>query len=225
MQEGIGRSGYRVIALVFFGLGVLGLFTTYATFRAAGLYEWLGYALVVASLVTLLLLSLQVLSVRPATASAPGTIEPEPGLMPAPMASDPTADLGVDYSGDAEPQPMAEEEMLPVSYAPPEQPRAPPYVPPRRVDQVDTKGWPKRREPSGMTRGELKKSKQEQPEFEAGREAPLFMARTAASAEASGIPDNVSLGKCGNCGVLLLAPKRRPIRLQCPRCERVHTMT
>jgi ribosomal protein S27AE len=51
------------------------------------------------------------------------------------------------------------------------------------------------------------------------------MARTAASAEATGIPDNVSLGKCGNCGVLLLAPKRRPIRLQCPRCERVHTMT
>ncbi len=58
-----------------------------------------------------------------------------------------------------------------------------------------------------------------------GREPPLVMARTAASAEATGIPDNVSLGKCGNCGVLLLAPKRRPIRLQCPRCERVHTMT
>lgn len=232
MQEGIGRSGYRVIALVFFGLGLLGLLTTYATFGADGLYEWLGYALLAASLLTLLLLALQVLSVRPAGAGAPqGTLEPEPGLMPAPMASDPSADLGVDYSGDAEPASTPEDELPPSyapasrSYAPPEQPRAPIIAPPRRVDQVDTKGWPKRREPTGMTRGELLKSKREQPEFEAGREAPLVMARTAASAEASGIPDNVSLGKCGNCGVLLLAPKRRPIRLQCPRCERVHTMT
>src|SRR5688572_28935696 len=228
MQEGIGRSGYRVIALVFFGLGLLGLLTTYATFGADGLYEWLGYALLAVSLVTLLILGLQVLSVRPAgstgSSQAP-TIEPVPGLLPAPMASDPNADLGVDYSGGAEPQPVAEDEMRPVSYAPPEQPRAPIFVHPRRVDQVDTKGWPKRREPTGMTRGELMKSKREQPEFEAGREAPLVMARTAASAEASGIPDNVSLGKCGNCSVLLLAPKRRPIRLQCPRCERVHTMT
>lgn len=229
MQEGIGRSGYRVIASVFFGLGLLGLLTTYATFGADGLYEWLGYALLLASLVTLLVLGLQVLSVRPAgspQASQPApTLEAIPGTLPAPMTHDPSADLGVDYTADAEPQPVAEDEMRPVSYAPPEQPRAPIYVPPRRVDQVDTKGWPKRREPTGMTRGELLKSKREQPEFEAGREAPLVMARTAASAEASGIPDNVSLGKCGNCGVLLLAPKRRPIRLQCPRCERVHTMT
>ena len=226
MQEGIGRSGYRVIALVFFGLGGLGLLTTYATFGAGNLYEWLGYALLALGLVALLILALQVLSVRPAGTSAPqAALEPEPGLMPMPMAADPDADLGVDYSGDAEPQPVAEEEMVPVSYAPPEQPRAPIIAPPRRVDQVDTKGWPKRREPTGMTRGELLKSKREQPEFEAGREPPLVMARTAASAEASGIPDNVSLGKCGNCGVLLLAPKRRPIRLQCPRCERVHTMT
>ncbi|HJQ93043.1 MAG TPA: hypothetical protein VJ874_02025, partial [Candidatus Thermoplasmatota archaeon] len=58
----------------------------------------------------------------------------------------------------------------------------------------------------------------------APREPPVVMARTVASAEATGIPDGTGVGKCGNCGVLLLAPKKRPIRLQCPRCERVHTL-
>lgn len=226
MQEGIGRSGYRVIALVFFGLGALGLATTLLTFGAAQWFEWLGYGLVAIALLALLVLSLQVLAVRAAAAPVDRpVVEAAPSLLPAaPENPDPSRDLGVDYSGDAEPQPVAEEEMLPVSYTPPEQPRAPIVVPPRKP-QGDTKGWPKRREPTGVTRGEMIKRKREQPEFEAGREPPLVMARTAASAEATGIPDNVSLGKCGNCGVLLLAPKRRPIRLQCPRCERVHTMT
>lgn len=226
MQEGIGRSGYRVIALVFFGLGALGLATTLITFGAAAWFEWLGYALVAVALVALLVLALQVLAVRAPAPEAPrGVVEAAPSLLPTPAeAPDPNRDLGVDYSGEDEPQPEVEDEVLPVSYAPPEQPRAPIVVPPRRP-QGDTKGWPKRPEPSGVTRGELLKRKKEQPQFEAGREPPLVMARTAASAEATGMPDNVSLGKCGNCGVLLLAPKRRPIRLQCPRCERVHTMT
>lgn len=226
MQEGIGRSGYRLIAFVFFALGALGLAMTLLTFGATSWDEWLGYALVAVALSALLVLGLQVLSVRPAAPAPQGAIEAAPDLLPVAQAeADPTRDLGVDYVDDGEQQPLVEEELAPVSYAPPEQPRAPIVVPPRKP-QGDTKGWPQRPAPSGVTRGELRKREREQPMFEKPiREPPLVMARTAASAEATGIPDNVSLGKCGNCQVLLLAPKRRPIRLQCPRCERVHTMT
>lgn len=227
MQEGIGRSGYRLIALVFAGLGALGLASLYIALPPTAWYQWLGYGLVIVALVALLILAIRVLSIRPqAAVRAPaGIVEPEPGLLPTPVpTADPAADLGVEYD-DFDVQPVAiGETSAAVAMAPPEQPRAPIVVPPRKP-QGDTKGWPKRPEPSGVTRGELRKREKEQPAFESPREPPLVMARTAASAEATGIPDNVSLGKCGNCGVLLLAPKRRPIRLQCPRCERVHTMT
>lgn len=223
MQEGIGRSGYRVIALVFFGLGLLGLATSLYAFKpTAGPFDWLGFALTAIAVTALLTLCLLVLAVRPAGPGSPArpTIESEAGLMPAPMAADPDADLGIEYD-EAAVEPVA---LAPIDTTPPEQPRAPIVVPPRKP-RPDAKGWPERRERTGMTRGDLLKRQREQPEFEAVREPPLVMARTATSAEATGIPDNVALGKCGNCGVLLLAPKRRPIRLQCPRCERVHTMT
>jgi hypothetical protein len=98
-------------------------------------------------------------------------------------------------------------------------------------------GWPERRGKAGVTRRQV--AERAQPPSESGtqieferpagapaprREAPIIMARTVASAEATGIPEGTGVGKCGNCGVLLLAPKKRPIRLQCPRCERVHTL-
>lgn len=217
MQEGIGRSGYRVIAVVFFGLGLLGLFTALASLQPQTLFESLGLALAGLAVAALFVLCLVVLARRPAAPSqAAETLAP---LIPAMPQADPSADLGVEYDDVA-----AGGDELVLDTTPPEQPRAPIVVPPRKP-QPDSKGWPTRKEPSGMTRGEALKRKREQPEFEPVREPPLVMARTAASAEATGIPDNVSLGKCGNCQVLLLAPKKRPIRLQCPRCERVHTMT
>lgn len=228
MQEGIGRSGYRVIALVFFAVGLLGLATSLYSFRPDGLYGWLGFSLAAIALVALLVLCLAVLRARlpslqgmPAPSGAPAvTLEPVPDLLP---VAQPEADLGVEYADeDIVPAVASEAPAYPV---PPSPPRAPPYVPPRRTPPEPKGGWPKRKAPSGVTRGEARKRERDMPEFEAGREPPLVMARTAASVEASGIPDNVSLGKCGNCQVLLLAPRRRPIRLQCPRCERVHTMT
>lgn len=217
MQEGIGRSGYRVIASVFVGLGLLGLATAVATVEPSSLLEWLSFGLLGAALLALAILCFIVLALRPAgprseTVAAPVHQEP---------VADPTADLGVEYTD----EPVPETELVPIDTTPPEPQRLPPYIPPRRAPEQPTGHWPARKGPSGLTRGEALKQKREQPQFEAVREPPLVMARTAASAEATGIPDNVSLGKCGNCQVLLLAPKKRPIRLQCPRCERVHTMT
>lgn len=223
MQEGIGRSGYRVLALVFFGLAVLGLAVSLYQFSpAAGLFDWLGFALTAFAVVALVALTLVVLAVGPRARTSQPTssavIDMEDlSVSPLPQAADPSTDLGIEYV-DAHP-----EQTSAPTPVPPEQPRAPVVVQPRKP-QGDTKGWPERREPSGVTRGEM--LEQQRKPASAGRgEPPLVMARTAASAEATGIPDNTTLGKCGNCNVLLLAPKRRPIRLQCPRCERIHALT
>lgn len=229
MQEGIGRSGYRVLALVFFGLAVLGLAIAFIQADPAGLFDWLGLALVAIACSALLGLSLVVLSVGPQGRSPPVDAVPNVSLVePLPVTSDPDADLGIEYDDVDLVTDDEASEPIPLSTAPPIQPRAPVVVPPRKP-QGDTKGWPQRRDPTGITRGEMLKQQRAPPPPPAprreGREPPLVMARTAASAEASGIPDNTTLGKCGNCNVLLLAPKRRPIRLQCPRCERIHALT
>ncbi len=195
---------------------------------AAGPFDWLGLTLATIAAAALLALSLVVLSATPqgqsaATDALPSVAVAEPLL----ATSDPDADLGIEYD-DVEPMPDAAMPEPAGSTAPPIQPRAPIIVPPRQP-QGDTKGWPRRREPTGMTRGEMLKQQRAPPPPSApraeGREPPLIMARTAASVEATGLPDNTTLGKCGNCNVLLLAPKRRPIRLQCPRCERIHALT
>lgn len=187
---------------------------------------------------------------RPAPSGAPDSgVVPLPTPEP-PVDADPSADLGFEYP-EVEPLAPAEEQaaLAPV-YAPaaPPKPTRPLATPPAmarpqqrsappsgKANPGDGSGWPERRGPSGVTRRQAAERAAPReppgPDFEADgrpaggrREAPVIMARTVASAEATGIPDGTGVGKCGNCGVLLLAPKKRPIRLQCPRCERVHTL-
>ena len=236
MQEGIGRGGYRVLALVFFGVAALGLVTAAAALDPAGFFQWLGLAL--AGVFLMALCGVALLGM----ARAPGHVPPVPALetpsgeveleTPEPPANpDPSADLGVEYESF---EPVSVEERL--ARGPPPRPQPPPVpiTQPRRVD-AGKGGWPGRSEPTGVTRRQLHERnlpRDPGPTIEMDgpvapvqrREPPVVMARTVASAEASGIPEGSSVGKCGNCGVLLVAPKKRPLRLQCPRCERVHTL-
>lgn len=244
MQEGIGRGGYRVLALVFFGVAALGLVVAAAALDPQGFFEWLGLALAGAFLAALAALAMVAFGSpgarrsdpMPEPAGAPVIdLSEGPPVEPAP-AADPAADIGMDYQSF---EPVSVEERL--ARGPPPRPQPPPVpiTQPRRVDRAKSgSGWPDRAEPSGVTRRQLHERnlpRDPGPTIEMDapaapapaprtREPPVVMARTVASAEASGIPDGSSIGKCGNCGVLLLAPKKRPIRLQCPRCERVHTL-
>ncbi|MFA5944539.1 MAG: hypothetical protein WC876_08755 [Candidatus Thermoplasmatota archaeon] len=236
MQDGIGRGGYRVLAFVFFGVGALGMAMAAVALTPAGFFEWLGLALGAVALAALTGLTFATLSAPAFT--APSSFRPAPagaqdhGVVPLPtpelpVDSDPSADIGFEY-GDAGQAPTA-------PMGPPRiQPPPVPVVQPRRTP-TDTKGWPERTGPSGVTRRQVTERdlpRDPGPEIEVDgpvpakprREANIVMARTVASAEATGIPEGTGVGKCSNCGVLLLAPKRRPIRLQCPRCERVHTL-
>lgn len=183
---------------------------------------------------------------------AGGSVVPLPTPEP-PADADPAADLGFDYP-DAEPlapdEPGLGSRHPPPAPLPP-RPAAPlstpramgrpaqRSAPPSGKANPSDSGWPERRGPSGMTRrqaAEQAKAPRGPAAASPGpmiemdgprpprREPPTVMARTVASAEATGVPDDMGVGKCGNCSVLLLAPKARPIRLQCPRCERVHTL-
>ena len=269
MQEGIGRGGYRILALVFFGVGALGLVVAAVALQPDGLFDWLGLAfaaIAIATLTGLILATLGPTAFAPrAAAFAPGAeADGSPVPLPTPeppVDADPDADLGFEYpddgSGAGAPTPMAAPRAQP-TLAPPYEPQphvlptqrtarsTPPRpmgrpaqhsAPPSGKSAHDESGWPQRRGPAGLTRRQVAEGgrggslpRDPGPEIEvdgpkpARREAPIIMARTVASAEATGIPDGTGVGKCGNCGVLLLAPKKRPIRLQCPRCERVHTL-
>jgi hypothetical protein len=126
--------------------------------------------------------------------------------------------------------------VRPLSTPPPMQRPAHHSAPPSGKADPSAGSWPERKGKAGVTRRQVAERNAPREPVNAGpdievdgrpagkREPPVVMARTVASAEATGIPDGTGVGKCGNCGVLLLAPKKRPIRLQCPRCERVHTL-
>ena len=240
MQEGIGRGGYRVLALVFFAVAALGLAIAAAALSPSGFFDWIGLLLAGVFLLALCAVALMGLNAAPGR----GRAAPEPAGMPGPPVeletpeppanADPSADLGVDYEDF---QPLSPEERIAAGPPPRIQPPPVPITQPRRVDRAKG-GWPERAEPTGVTRRQLHERnlprdpgpmiEVDGPATPAGappkREPPVVMARTVASAEASGIPEGSGIGKCGNCGVLLLAPKKRPLRLQCPRCERVHTL-
>ena len=237
MQEGIGRGGYRVLAVVFFAVVGLGLVMAAFALEPSGFFEWLGLALAAIGLVALCGMALAVLAGAGAARAARNPV-PEPAGAPLaddalpPATENPAVDLGVEY-GDFEAVGTGERGPAASPTGPPRiQPPPVPIVQPRRV--VDAKGWPDVK-PSGVTRRQVAERSESLPrdpgpmiEVEGPaaprREPPIVMARTVASAEATGIPEGSGVGKCGNCGVLLLAPKKRPIRLQCPRCERVHTL-
>jgi hypothetical protein len=265
MEDGIGRGGYRVLAFVFFGLGVLGLLLAAVALSPSGFFDWVGLVLAAVALAALIVLTVAVLGPIPPSSRPMGRADPvgapDTGVVPlptpeAPLEANPEADLGFEYP-EVEPlTPLPEGQpalgalykaesivppprpVRPLSTPPPMTRPARHSAPPAGKADPNVGAWPERKGKAGVTRRQVAERNAPPPApADAGpdiemdgrptggrREPPIVMARTVASAEATGIPDGTGVGKCGNCGVLLLAPKKRPIRLQCPRCERVHTL-
>lgn len=157
MQDGIGRGGYRLLAAVFLGIGLLGLVATLYAFLEAGgmamrggLFDWLGFGLSFVALGALFALSLVILwkparvatpvAMAPTPAPTPTTIPPPPPVAPAP-----------------EPDLEAEPETGPEVAIPLPPPTIPMVVQPNRNLAKDTKGWPRRQPPSGLTLGEKRR--------------------------------------------------------------------
>jgi len=158
MQDGIGRGGYRLLSSVFVGIGVLGIATTLVAFEQAGsprgLFDWLGFALTFVALAALYALTLVILW-RPAAVEPVSTATPIAGAPPAAPTrnlnfefADLPEDLedGTDSTGPEVAVPMPAARPLPAP--------SPPVVQPNRNLERDTKGWPRRQPPSGLTLGE-----------------------------------------------------------------------
>lgn len=154
MQDGIGRGGYRILALVFLGIGVLGIVATLYAFRQAatprGFFDWLGFALTLVALLALSGVTFLVLR-KPGTASATES--------PSPAGAPPPPSRPIDFEFKA-PAPKPEPETGP-EVAVPLPPRPEAVLPPNRNIGRDAKGWPRRQPPSGLTMGERKELQQE----------------------------------------------------------------
>ena len=228
MQEGIGRGGYRLLGWVFFALGLLGLVTTWSAFNQikndAGLYDWLGFGLSTLAMGCLFTLLLVVLA-KPSEAKVTFTPTPPSFRPAAPTAAnaplpvpepEPENDPNIEFN-DAIPV-TGPETIVPI-------PRPAPVVQPNRNLGMDTKGWPQRKGPSGITRREMMERlrAEEPPLVTNGSSSKTALVPTILAKPASEAPrnDGTSKGKCGGCGALLLAPSQRPVNIKCPRCDKV----
>ncbi|MES2154454.1 MAG: hypothetical protein V4510_04895 [bacterium] len=232
LQDGIGRGGYRLLSAIFLALGILGLLTTLYAFRGAnaqprgGFFDWLGFGLTFVALAALfgtLLILLQRRNVAPATPAAPAG---------APTFT-PTRNLAFEFKVDDEPDEDDETGHIAIP-VPQEKPTV--VLPPNRNIGRDTKGWPQRSGPTGITRGQLKEMQADETPpspraprsvgraaamFEPEPSVPVVIARIGeAKDDPNWTPKGMARGKCGGCGAILLAPPERPVRLRCPKCDK-----
>jgi hypothetical protein len=161
MQEGIGRGGYRILAIVFYVLAALGI---------AGIVYALGRKTpdgfnpamtILASAATTVLFVMLLMLLR--KSKVPDESKPAATFTPGPpIAIAPQRQINFEFhveddgaEADAEAEPPAT--IRPFGRDLPEVPkRAEPRLPPNRNLEMDTKGWPKRKAPTGITRGEMK---------------------------------------------------------------------
>lgn len=238
MQEGIGRTGYRLLVTVGVGLGVLGLLTTVYVLRRPDLprgsfLDWLGICLNLFGLASLYACTLWMLRRdRRAAAQQPAAST----LAPAGAPTFTPAARPIDFEFKVEePEPDTgdgPETAIPMREAPKRD--APKVVlPPNRNVGRDQKGWPERHGPTGVTRGQWKEMQSGSPRaprsigkpnaalLEPDPGVPVVIARIGdPKDDPDWTPQGMARGKCGGCNAILLAPPERPIRLRCPKCEK-----
>jgi hypothetical protein len=234
MNEGIGRGGYRVLAGVFLAVGGLGLASLiFAKVRDSNPALVLGIALVALALAVLFVLSLRALMRGVGASAGPASPRPLDIDLPGRSLGANVIELGDDELASA----VAGDGAASTS-------REPIPVQPNRNLGADTKGWPSRKGPSGVTRGEARARETGKPtqfqvvlpprrepgavaipktSLRAPTEPPTVLAREVSrNAKA---PEGMAKGACGTCGATLLAPQVRPLKLRCPSCQKVTLLT
>lgn len=245
MDNGIGRTGYRLLALVFLAVGALGLVLAWSGVPAPRENVLLiGAATAAAALAALFILALVLSSGRVATqASTP----PSPSAT-APTASDPPpfdpTDLDFEYGErPARTEPLSGDDEFHAVLHRADGSQADPG--PDR----DSRDWPVRTPKHGRPATQAPPSPEPHPttarELADRYTADTPMVRSILSAAHEGpsqahapvrqvtakqvepgvrpgdAPSGTRMGRCGGCNTVLLAPMERPLRLRCPRCRRV----
>lgn len=280
MQQGIGRAGFTLLALVTFAIGAFGFALTWTAFGLGQTtFFQMGLGVAAVALLALFLFAVFAPSKSASAAPAPAaTPAPEPTTKPVPAPTTP----GMDYEfTDFQPAAKAAPESLELPKAfqeapPTPQPDAAPvaFKPVSKtldatIEQVveeapmptpapaaparDPAAWPGARGKSAWTnKVDHQRKVQEQVESARRRQdlAEKYTRTTPTlrailddkparqSPQAETVPEKLadrapgdmntdfvapgmSVGQCGQCRTLLLAPEERPLRLKCPECAKV----
>ncbi len=258
MENGLGRTGYLLLATVMLMFGGIGLGAAYLAYLdGSARFFTLGLGLGAIALVGLFgfafyapwLVSGAPKPARKAAEPAAPVAAPGPSGKAAPPAkpASPPATATA-----AAPAPGFEyDDVEPAAKAAPEQLVVPPAFVPARPER-DPAAWPQRQgnRPTGRpgteksdwtTKMEQKarvadmvddsKRRQELKDRytaetplvrQAMAEPPMIVAdRAPAGVEPGFAAPGMSVGQCGRCKTVVMAPDQRPIRLKCPECAKV----
>lgn len=233
-DNGIGRAGYRLLAVVFFavGLGGLALAWTAARTDVAGVFTAVGLATAGAAH-ALLLLTFFATTVDPQEQAA---VKEEPPAPAAPRPSRPVPELHFEYE---DPQPAAsaapEHMVLPKAFqeGPPTPGGEEALVAFEAAPRAEARPAPRQAAPATPAKREPREELRERYtrntptlrrvlEEEKQPEAPVVRAeRCPEEFDPDWIPDGKTRGRCGGCSTTVLAPTARPVRLKCPQCGRI----
>ncbi len=252
MDNGLGRTGYLLLATVLLLFGGLGLGTAYLAIQEGSprFFE-LGLGLGAVAMVGLFgfafyapwLVTGQPMVPRPKRkpqAAEPAPTEPVAAPGPSGKAPEPAVDLGFEYN-DAEPAAKAAPDQLvvPPAFVPSGAGRDPAAWPERRGSRptgrpgTEKSDWTVKMEQKARVadmvedshrRQELKdRYTAETPLVRAAMsEPPMHVAERAPEGMGPGFAaPGLSVGQCGRCKTVVMAPDQRPLRLKCPECAKV----
>ncbi len=245
MENGLGRTGYLLLATIMLVLGLLGIGTAYLAYLdGVERFFRMGLGLAAVALVSMFGFAAWApwLAGPPRAPKAPKAEKPTeaPKSVEEPAPAQATRDLEFEYP-DAAPAPRAAPEALVIpqafeeSAAPmPHAARDPAAWPERRTKRPSTQksDWTARVEREAKAAEMLDSSKRRDMQERYTEDAPMVrgilqdppmhVAERAPQGLGPGFTaPGMSVGQCGRCKAVVMAPDQRPLRLKCPECAKV----
>lgn len=243
MDDGIGRTGYRLLAMLFTALGLLGVAAIWLGVQASlTTIAWSGLGLSLISFVVLLAFTMVTPNtprMRTPRRTGRSPRPPERSVAQAPdrtpIAEPEDAGPGFEYE-DAVPAATAAptELVVPSAFADRDHAET---VPPSRslaFKEHDPAAWPGQKTRDGKSHWTVERQARDEAARRAAqkgdpsrfaekytRNTPVVRDILTKEEKASVPPDGKTRGKCGQCGTVLLAPAKRPLKLRCPTCSKV----
>jgi hypothetical protein len=211
MDSGIGRAGYRLLAFMFFGVGLLGLAVAWlAVPTPVDRFVMIGTGLAAIGLVALTGFTFLL------TLGAGGPRQRKAPKQRAEAAVEAPGDMDFEYPAGSPTtlRPLAqraETHAAPVAMTPVAAPSPPTRTPMAEMRDRYTQEAPMVREILAGTGQQVVHEKI--PEVTAKRVPP--------GAKPGQSPPGTTMGRCGSCNTIIYAPTARPLRLRCPSCSKV----